>query len=90
LFNRAVNNECIIFFCAGVVYSGEYDVCDVTPECISTPDELRTVAGHVFQARPVWIYTQSNITNNEFYSVRAIFFSVLVLCTQVNMFVMLL
>jgi hypothetical protein len=22
------------------------------------------VAGHIFQARPVWIYTQSNITNN--------------------------
>ena len=21
----------IIFFCVGVVYSGEYDVCDVTP-----------------------------------------------------------
>jgi hypothetical protein len=51
---------------------------------------LPTVAGHILQARPVWIYTQSNITNNEFYSVRAIFFSVLVLCTQVNMFVMLL
>jgi hypothetical protein len=24
---------------------------------------LLTVAGHIFQARPVWIYTQSNITN---------------------------
>jgi hypothetical protein len=21
------------------------------------------VAGHIFQARPLWIYTQSNITN---------------------------
>jgi hypothetical protein len=21
------------------------------------------VAGHIFQARPVWMYTQSNITN---------------------------
>jgi hypothetical protein len=21
------------------------------------------VAGHIFQARPVWIYTQGNITN---------------------------
>jgi hypothetical protein len=21
------------------------------------------VAGHIFQARPVWIYTQNNITN---------------------------
>jgi hypothetical protein len=24
------------------------------------------VAGHIFQARPVWIYTQSNITNIKF------------------------
>jgi hypothetical protein len=24
---------------------------------------ISTVAGHIFQARPVWIYTQSNITN---------------------------
>jgi hypothetical protein len=24
------------------------------------------VAGHIFQARPVWIYTQSNITNIRF------------------------
>jgi hypothetical protein len=23
------------------------------------------VVGHIFQARPVWIYTQSNITNNN-------------------------
>jgi hypothetical protein len=25
------------------------------------------VAGHIFQARPVWIYTQSNITNIKSY-----------------------
>ena len=24
---------------------------------------IPNVAGHIFQARPVWIYTQSNITN---------------------------
>ena len=24
---------------------------------------IPTVAGHIFHARPVWIYTQSNITN---------------------------
>ena len=24
---------------------------------------IPTVARHIFQARPVWIYTQSNITN---------------------------
>jgi hypothetical protein len=27
------------------------------------------VAGHIFQARPVWIYTQSNITNINYESV---------------------
>jgi hypothetical protein len=27
------------------------------------------VAGHIFQARPVWIYTQSNITNIIFHFV---------------------
>ena len=28
---------------------------------------IPTVAGHIFQARPVWIYTQSNITNINMY-----------------------
>jgi hypothetical protein len=49
------------------VYSGEYDVSCLWcySECISTPGELvvgsiPTVAGHIFQARPVWIYTQRN------------------------------
>ena len=27
---------------------------------------IPTVVGHIFQARPVWIYTQSNITNTIF------------------------
>ena len=52
------------------MYSGEYDVCDVTlsvyPHWASIAKvvgSIPTVAGHVFQARPVWIYTQSNITN---------------------------
>jgi hypothetical protein len=27
---------------------------------------IPTVAGHIFQARPMWIYTQSNITNIMF------------------------
>jgi hypothetical protein len=25
------------------------------------------VAGHIFQARPMWIYTQSNITKHHIY-----------------------
>ena len=91
----------MIFFCVGVVYSGEYVVCDVTlsvyPQRASLknmpghgvnrnitysnrPDRvaqladnwasipkvvgsIHTVARHIFQARPLWIYTQSNITN---------------------------
>jgi hypothetical protein len=58
-----------IFFCVGVVYSGEYDICGVTlNSCISTPGEP-AVAGHVFRARPVWIYTQSNTTNIIFMDV---------------------
>jgi hypothetical protein len=32
------------FFCVGVVNSGEYDVCDVYSECISTPGELEKYA----------------------------------------------
>jgi hypothetical protein len=28
------------------------------------------VAGHIFQARPVWIYTQSNITNIKCYIIK--------------------
>jgi hypothetical protein len=28
------------------------------------------VVGHIFQARPVWIYTQSNITNIIFTQVK--------------------
>ena len=98
---------------AGVVYSGEYDVCVVTlsvyphrtslknmpghggnrtydlwntspmlcqlsyanrPDRVAQLAEhwasipkvvgsIPTVAGHIFQARPVWIYTPSNNTN---------------------------
>jgi hypothetical protein len=30
------------------------------------------VAGHIFQARPVWIYTQSNITNIIYNSIKPV------------------
>jgi hypothetical protein len=68
----------MIFFCVGVMYSDEYHVCDVTlsvyPHRTSLKDmpghggqayflSLSGVARHIFQACPVWIYTQSNITN---------------------------
>ena len=60
----------IIFFCAGVVYSGEYDACDVTLSVYPHRTSFGGRAwgshrghGHIFQARPVWIYTTSNITS---------------------------
>jgi hypothetical protein len=59
----------MIFFCVGVMYSGEYDVCDVTLLFAGIPKvvgSIPTVARHIFQACPVWIYTQSNITNINF------------------------
>jgi hypothetical protein len=44
-------------FCVGVVYSGEYDACDVTrSECISTPGELEKYA------RPRWESNQTVLT----------------------------
>jgi hypothetical protein len=62
----------MIFFCVGVMYSGEYDACDVTlsvyPHRASLknmPDHggnrsvvgsIPTVVRHIFQACPVWIY----------------------------------
>ena len=72
------------------MYSGEYDICDVTlsvyPHRASLKNmpgpgglvfqrasipkvvgSIPTVAGHILQARPVWIYTQSNITNSTVY-----------------------
>ena len=70
------------FFCVGVMYSGEYDACDVTLSVYpqNRPDRIAhlaehwasiskvvgsipTVVRHIFQACPVWIYTQSNITS---------------------------
>jgi hypothetical protein len=51
------------------MYSGEYDVCDVTLLFAGIPKvvgSIPTVARHIFQACPVWIYTQSNITNINF------------------------
>ena len=41
---------------------GSSDISEQTsiPKVVGS---IPTVAGHIFQARPVWIYTQSNITN---------------------------
>jgi hypothetical protein len=43
------------------VYSGEYDVCDVTLSAYPHRASLKNM--HIFQACPVWICTQSNITS---------------------------
>ena len=95
------------FFCVGVMYSGEYDACDVTLSVYPHRTSLKNMPGHggnrtydlwntspmlcqlscaaqlaehwasvpkvvgsipnvarhIFQACPVWIYTQSNITS---------------------------
>ena len=51
------------------MYSGEYDACDVT----SIP---KVVVRHIFQACPVWIYTQIVIIN-------ALVFSKLYYCSSV-------
>ena len=37
---------------------------------------IPTVAGHIFQARPVWIYTKSNITNIMICSCRTKLFEI--------------
>ena len=70
----------------GVVYSGEYDACDVTLSAYPHRASLKnmpvhaqlaehwasiskvvgsipTVDRHIFQACPVWICTESNITS---------------------------
>jgi hypothetical protein len=48
-----------VIFCVGVVYSGEYDVCDVTLSVYPHRESLKNMPGHRGQ-----IHTQSNITNN--------------------------
>ena len=48
------------------MYSGEYDVKLSSEHWASIPKvvgSFPTVARHMFQPCPVWIYTQSNITN---------------------------
>ena len=43
--------------------------CHIPPGILSTfVGSIPTVAGHIFQARPMWIYTQSNITNIILYN----------------------
>ena len=39
-------NYILIFFCVGVVYSGEYDVCDVTLSVYPHQESLKNMPGH--------------------------------------------
>jgi hypothetical protein len=55
----------MIFFCVGVMYSGEYDACDVTLSVYPHRASLKYM--NIFQACPVcMIYTQNNITSIMF------------------------
>ena len=54
------------------MYSGEYDACDrvaqLAEHWASIPKvvgSIPTVVRHIFQACPVWIYTQSNIYHSS-------------------------
>jgi hypothetical protein len=61
------------------MYSSKYDACDVTLSVnphlqsnLQTWDSIPKVVGsiptvvrHIFQAYPLWIYTESNITSNN-------------------------
>jgi hypothetical protein len=53
------------FFCVGVMYSLRWIWCLwCYSECIpKVVGSIPTMARHIFQACPVWIYTQSNITS---------------------------
>ena len=48
--NLVPSNQCnlvnMIFFCVGVVYSGEYDVCDVTLSVYPHRASLKSMPGH--------------------------------------------
>ena len=44
IFNRQLKKHVqVFFFCVGVMYSGEYDACDVTLS-VSTPGKLEKYA----------------------------------------------
>jgi hypothetical protein len=47
------------FFCVGVMYSGEYDACDVTLSVYPHRASLKHMPGHGVDIQ----YTQSNITS---------------------------
>ena len=36
----------MIFFCVGLMYSGEYDACDVTLSVYSHRESLKNMPGH--------------------------------------------
>ena len=46
IFARATNSYVFIFVCVGVMYSGEYDVCDVTLSVYPHRTSLKNMPGH--------------------------------------------
>jgi hypothetical protein len=52
----------MISVCVGIMYSGEYDVCDVTLSLHPHLSDFHRGQAN-FSACPVWMHTQSNITN---------------------------
>ena len=68
--SHLVNKMCSQQACdklVNITYSNRPDrVAQLAEHWASIPKvvgSIPTVAGHIFQARQVWIYTQSNITN---------------------------
>ena len=60
----------IYVFCVGVMYSGCHVLTYIYWASISkVVGSIPTVARHIFQACPVWIYAQSNIANIMFLTV---------------------
>ena len=46
VFDKEINGLDDFFFCVGVVYSGEYDVCDVTLSVYPHQASLKNMPGH--------------------------------------------
>ena len=60
------------FFCVGVIYSGEYDVCDVTLSVYQHRASLKNMSGHggnrtydLWNTSPMLCQLRKNFTNTE-------------------------
>ena len=63
----------MIFFCAGVVYSGEYDVCDVTPSVHPHRASLKNMPGHGGnRTYDLWLWNTSPMLCQLSYAIRTV------------------